>query len=103
METMIQNSSKQMLIRGIHTIWTMKTENWVISLKTHLTQTISKQLYQTDLISHSQNSKFWDMRYGTQIRNWTKKTFQLMGPMKFEFWIKVFELCNWKQASPNTL
>ena len=42
METMLQNSSKQMLICGTHTIWTMKTKNWVISLKTHPIQTSSK-------------------------------------------------------------
>ena len=41
METMIQNSSKQMLICGTHTIWMMEIENWVISLKTHPTQTSS--------------------------------------------------------------
>ena len=39
METMIQNSSKQMLICETHTIWMTETENWVISLKTRLIQT----------------------------------------------------------------
>ena len=51
METMIQNSSKQMLIRGTHTIWMMETENWVISLKTHPIQTSSYP--DNDRLSHS--------------------------------------------------
>ena len=41
MEIMIQNSSKQILIRMIHMIWMIETENWVISLKTHPIQTSS--------------------------------------------------------------
>ena len=35
-KTMIQNLSKQTIIRGIHMIWMMEIENWVISLKAHL-------------------------------------------------------------------
>ena len=43
-KTMIQNSSKQTIIRGTHTIWMIETENWVISLKTHLIQISFKRL-----------------------------------------------------------
>ena len=42
METMIQNSSKQMLIHGTHMIWMMETENSMISFKTHHIQTSTK-------------------------------------------------------------
>ena len=45
METMIQNSSKQMINHGTHMIWIMEIENWVILLKTHPIQTSFKGLF----------------------------------------------------------
>ena len=70
MKTMTGNSSKQLLLRGTHTIWMMKTENWLILLKTHPIQTTSNWSKMTqDFWAIS----FWNENHQGLIQIWRNK------------------------------